>query len=82
MTPPRLFFSLLLLGQHSLQHIAGLGDMREIDFRLNALRGTRRRGTGLAAGARSAIQMHANLLRLVLLQGTGVGLALRQVEFR
>ena len=28
----RLFFLFLLLGQNGLQHIAGLGDMRQIDL--------------------------------------------------
>lgn len=31
----RLFLFLFLLGQNRLQHIAGFGDMREIDFRRN-----------------------------------------------
>jgi hypothetical protein len=33
----RLFFLFLLLGQNSLQHIAGLGDMREVNFRNDVL---------------------------------------------
>jgi hypothetical protein len=37
----RLLFLFLLLGQNGLQHVAGLGDMREIDLGRNALRGAR-----------------------------------------
>jgi len=39
MTLPRLGLLLLFLGQDGLQHVTGLGDMREIDFGRNALRG-------------------------------------------
>ena len=35
----RLFFFFLLLGQDGLHHIAGLGDVREIDFGSDGLRG-------------------------------------------
>ncbi len=82
MAQARLLFFLQLGGQNGLERVAGLGYMGEIDFGGNGLRGARRRGTRVAAGARSALKMHANLLRLVLLQRTGVGLAGAQAEFR
>jgi hypothetical protein len=56
--------------------------MREIDFWSDALRGTRTRGAGVAARSRSMRNMRAYLLRLMLLQRTGVGLAAGQAEFR
>jgi hypothetical protein len=61
-----LFF-FLLVRQNSLHHIAGLGDMGEIDLGLDALRRARGCGAGMAAGLRST-QLRANLVRLVILQ--------------
>ena len=80
----RLFFVFLLLGQNGLQHITGLGDVREIDFWLNVLRRARRRqrSRGRQTCRSSALKMRANLLGLVLLQRTGVRLAAAQAEFR
>ena len=49
-----LFFLFLLLGQNGLQHVAGLGDMREIDFGRDGLRGARR--TGRSQSWRAAIR--------------------------
>ena len=40
------------------------------------------RGAAVAGSARSALKMRANLVGLVLLQRTGVGLAAAQAEFR
>jgi hypothetical protein len=80
MALPRILFLFLLVGQNGLHYVAGLGYVREIDFWRDALRGTCSRGTSVTA--RSAVQMHANLLRLVILQRTGVGLAVRQAELR
>jgi hypothetical protein len=75
MTLPGLFFLFLLLGQDGLEHVTGLGDMREIDFGRDALRGARRGGAPLAGRSRSTLKMRANLLRLIVFQRTGVGLA-------
>ena len=80
MTLPCLLLFFLFVGQNGLHHIAGLGNVREVDFRRDALR--RARGRGPPMTARSAVQMHANLLRLVILQRTGVGLAVGQAQFR
>jgi hypothetical protein len=55
--------------------------MGEIDFGLEALRGTRRRGTGVPAGL-GCTQLRANLVRLEILQRAGVGLAAGQAQFR
>jgi len=76
-----LFFFLLLVGQNGLHHVAGLGDVGEIDFGRYALRGARGRGAPVAARSRSTLELRANLLRLVIFQRTGVGLAARQAEF-
>jgi hypothetical protein len=35
----RFFFRFLLLGQNGLHHIAGLGDVREVNLRGNRLAG-------------------------------------------
>jgi hypothetical protein len=73
---------LLLGGQNGLERVARLGNVGEIDLGSDDLRGARGRGGALAAGARSALELRANLIRLVILQGTGVGLAFVQAEFR
>jgi hypothetical protein len=77
----RLLFFLLLGGQNGLQHVAGLGDVREIDFGRDTLRRARK-GAALAARPRSTLKLCADLLRLVVLQRTGVGLAAGQAKFR
>jgi hypothetical protein len=46
---PRLGFGFLLLGENGLEHVAGLRDMGEIDFGLDALLAARRRACSLAA---------------------------------
>jgi hypothetical protein len=82
MAQPRCFFLFLLLGLDSLQHVTRLGDMREIDLGRDALWGTGRRGAPLAGRSASTLVVRANLIRLVVLQRTGVGLAGRQAELR
>ncbi len=79
---PRFGFLFLLLGQDGLQHVAGLGDMREINLGRNALRGARGLRSCQARGPRSTLKMRANLVGLIVLQRTGVGLAGSQAEFR
>jgi hypothetical protein len=61
----RLFFRFLLLGQNGLHHIAGLGDVREVDFRGNRLACARGRGASVTGGSVAAAKMPANLVRLV-----------------
>ena len=77
----RVLFFLLLAGQNCLQRVAGLGDMGEIHLGLEPLRRARGRGARVAAWFRST-QLRANLLRLVIFQGTGMGLAASQAELR
>ena len=77
-----LLFFLLLGGQDGLHHVAGLGDVREIDFGHDRLRSARGRGTSVSARTRSTLIMCANLCRLVLFQRTGMSLAAGQAEFR
>jgi hypothetical protein len=76
-----LFF-LQLGSQNSLERVAGLRDVGEIDFGRDDLRGARGRGGALTAGPRSTLKLRANLLRFVFLQRTGMGLAAVQAEFR
>jgi len=79
MAAPGCFLLFLLLGQDGFHHIAGLVNVGEIDFGLNALGRTRR---GAAATGRSAalVELRANSVGFVHLNGTGVGLALAQAE--
>jgi hypothetical protein len=77
----RLLLFPLLIGQNSLEHVARFGDVGKIDFGRDDLRGARRRSGALTAGPRSTLELRANLLRLVILQGTGVGLTAIQAEF-
>jgi hypothetical protein len=73
----RLALSFLLLGQNRLHHIAGLGDVRQVDFGTILLLGARTtRGSRPAA----ALQMHTHLFRLVVFNGAGMGLALGQTQ--
>jgi hypothetical protein len=77
---PRTILFFLLFGQDGLHHIAGLGDMREINFRRNRLlaaRGRARRSEPLAAR-----QMPTHLLRFIGLKRTRVGFAGAQAELR
>jgi hypothetical protein len=80
MALPRFLLFLLLVGQNCLHHVARLGDVGEIDFGLEALRGARRRAAALT-GPRVALKLRANLVRFVVFQRTGVGFAARQAEF-
>jgi hypothetical protein len=81
MAAPRRCFLLLLLGQNGLQHVAGLGDMRQINLGSNDLRGARCLRACLARGARSMHKMGAHLVGLIVLQGTGVSFAGGQAKF-
>ena len=73
-------FVFLFLGQNGLQHIAGFGNMREIDFGRNALRGARRLCACLACRPRSAVKMRAHLVGLVVFQRAGMSLPGGQAE--
>jgi len=76
------FLLFLLLSQNSLQHVTGLGDMREVNFRRNRLLGARGRSVRVAGGACPTGKIRAYFLRLVLLERTGVGLAVTQPDLR
>jgi hypothetical protein len=82
MALPGFFFLFPLLGQNGLHDIAGLGDMREVDLGCNALRGARCRTAPLAGRTASVLDMRADLVCLIVLQRTGVGLAGAQAELR
>jgi hypothetical protein len=78
----RVLLSLLLIGQDGFEHVAGLGDMGKIDFGLDALRGARGPSGSLVAGPRGALKLSADLIRLIVLKRTGVGLAAGQAKLR
>jgi hypothetical protein len=80
--PARFSLFFLLFRQNSLEHVAGLGDMRKINLGRNALGRARLSGGTLAACPSSALEVQADLLRFVLFQRTGVGLAASQAELR
>jgi hypothetical protein len=61
----RLLLLFLLVGKDSLQHVARLGNVREVDLGSDRLRGARGRAA-LTARARSTLKLRANLLRLVI----------------
>jgi hypothetical protein len=78
----RFFLFLFFLGQNRLKHIAGLGDVRQVDFwryRRSSIARTSR--TGVAA-PRAMRKLHTYLFSLILLQRTGVGFAGAHAEFR
>jgi len=68
MRVPRFLLFLLLVGENRFQHVAGLGDMRQIDLGLDSLCRTRRSRAALAAAACSALKLRTDLVRLVVLQ--------------
>ena len=77
----RLFFFFLLLGQNGLQHIAGLGDVRQIDLGNDGGRAVAARSGGaMRCRARVLRKMRANLIRLVAFERTGVRFARRNAE--
>ena len=77
-----LRLNFLLLRQDGLHHVAGLGDVGEIDLGRNCLRGARRRTAAVARCPRSTLKLRTNFVGLVIFDRTGVGLALAQSEFR
>jgi hypothetical protein len=79
--PAGSVFRFLLFGQYGLHHVAGLGDVRQVNLGLNALRRAVRSATPVA-GTVAALKVHADFFRLVRFQGAGVGLAGIQAELR
>ena len=79
----RLFFLFLLLGQNGLHHIAGLGDVRQIDLGNDGGRAVAgRRTCGMRCRSRFLRKMRTNLFRLVAFERTGVRFARRNTELR
>jgi len=70
----------LLFGQNGLHHVPGLGNVGKIDFRSNRLGCARRRT--VTGGARSMLELRANLVSFVVFDRTRVCLAFTQTEFR
>jgi hypothetical protein len=78
----RLVFLFLLLGQNGLHHIAGLGDMREIDLGNHGLRTVAAsRGGAMRPRSRILRKMRTDLIRLVAFKRAGVRFARRHTEF-
>jgi hypothetical protein len=73
----------LLLADDRLQHVSGLGDVREInlglDFVGSGLRGARTLRSGAFAGA---AEIDTDLLRFMVFQGTGMRLLLGYADVR
>ncbi len=79
----RLIFLFLLLGQNGLHHIAGLGDVRQVDFGNDGGRAvTVRRTCGMRSRSRFLRKMRTNPIRLVAFERTGVRFARRNTELR
>jgi hypothetical protein len=72
----------LLLADNRLQHIPGLGDVRQINLGLDAFRFSARGAGGLGSRAfAGATHVHADFLRFVLFQRTGMRLLLGHPNF-
>ena len=80
MTLPRRIFLFLFFGQDGLHHVAGLGNVGEIDLGRNGLGSTRRAGAGMAPLA-TVLKVRANFVSLMVFDRTRVSLALTQTEF-
>jgi hypothetical protein len=79
----RLFFFFLFLGQNGLHHIAGLGDVRQIDLGNDDRRTVvARRGCAMRCRPRLPRKMRTDLIRLVAFQRAGVRFARLYTEFR
>jgi hypothetical protein len=61
----RLFLVFLFLGQNRFHHIAGLRDVRQVNFWSDALLATGLSATGVGRGTRTSLKMRANLLGFV-----------------
>lgn len=77
----RFIFLFLFLGQDCLQHIAGLGDVRQIDFGHNASRALAAR-CAACRGPGPACKVRANSIRLVSLERAGVRFAALNAQLR
>jgi hypothetical protein len=79
----RLFFLFLLLGLNGFQHIAGLGDVRQIDLGNDGWCAvTAGPSCGMRCRPRFLRKMRTNLIRLVAFERTGVRFARSHTEFR
>jgi hypothetical protein len=78
----RLVFLFLLLGQNGLHHIAGLGDVREIDLGNHGLRAVAASRAAMRSRPRFLRKMRTDLIRLVAFERAGVRFARRYTEFR
>jgi hypothetical protein len=70
----RPIFRFLLLGQNCLHHIAGLGDVRQVDLRGNRLACACGRAASVAAGTIAATKIRANLYGLIFFERARVSL--------
>jgi hypothetical protein len=82
MAPTRCHFLFLLLGQDRFHHIPRLGDVRQVNLRLNRL--LRPGGLALAVGrclARSMTKMSAHPVRFIAFERTGMRLRFGHADF-
>jgi hypothetical protein len=79
---PSFLFLFVLFGQNRLQHIAGLGNVRQIDLGNDGWRRMTRRRRRMRGGLRIRRETRANLLGLVVFQRTGVCFDASDAEFR
>ena len=72
--------SLLLVNK--LQHVAGLGDVRQVNLGLDLVRFSARCATGLGRGLSfgGSLKVGAHFFSLMILNGTGVSLLLRYTD--
>jgi hypothetical protein len=78
---PGLCFVFLLLGQNGFHHVAGLGDVGEIDLGCDCLR-TACTGARTCVIARARAKLGTHFLSFILLERAGVGFARSQAQLR
>jgi hypothetical protein len=79
----RVFFLFLLLGQNGLHHVAGLGDVRQIDFGNDGWRAMAgRRSCAMRRRSRVLRKMRTNLFGFVAFKRAGVRFARFYTQFR
>ncbi len=78
--PASFRFGFLLTGQNGLHHVAGLGDVGEINLRSDCLCAARCT-CAMASRTGSMIEVRTHLVRLVIFNRTGVRLAGAEAQF-
>jgi hypothetical protein len=76
----RFFLFFFLLGQNGLHHIAGLGDVGQVNLGSDRLRAARGCSARVCRRPRSTLEMRANLIRFIPFDRAGVGFARRHAQ--